>query len=94
MSAAASIRGSTAALGRKPFLFWIKRDRAEHLRLLQGSVSLSVPGDCQDSVLTNDCEDWCFDNLREGLLAEWRGLELILHFATVHDAILFRLRWL
>ncbi len=94
MSAATHMCGTAAASAAKPLLFWLNRDRSPHLRLLQGSVSVPVPDDLHWGVLASECEDWCMDNLREGVLVEWKGLELIFHFATVHDAILFKLVWL
>lgn len=93
MSAATHKRDTAVASLPKPRMFWLTRDRSAHLRLLQGSVRVPVPDDRHWSVLASACEDWCMDNLREGVLVEWKGLELILHFATVHDAILFKLAW-
>jgi hypothetical protein len=51
------------------------------------------PDDRHWIVLGSESEEWCMDNLREGVLAEWKGLELTFHFATVHDAIVFKLVW-
>ncbi len=93
MTAPKSLPGSASASAKEPNLFWITRDRASHLRLLRGSVSLPVPVALHDLVRDCDCENWCLDNLEEGLLVEWSGLELIFHFATASDAILFKLRW-
>jgi hypothetical protein len=93
MSAATLMRGSAATSLLGAHIFWLTRDRSPHLRLLQGSISVPVPDDRHWVVLGSQCEDWCMDNLREGVLAEWKGLELIFHFATVHDAILFKLVW-
>jgi hypothetical protein len=59
-----------------------------------GSISLTVPEGKRDPVLKSDFDDWCFDQLEEGVLAEWRGLDLMLHFAATNDAVLFKLKWL
>lgn len=93
MTAAAPKRPSHAPAARSHF-FWIKRDCSRHMRLLTGSLSVNVPMDKHKRVLGTDFEDWAFDHLREGVLAEWQGLELIFHFATVHDSIMFALAWL
>ena len=93
MSAATCKSGTALASLPKPRLFWLTRDRSPHLRLLQGSIAVSVPDDRHWSLLASECEEWCMDNLREGVLVEWKGLELIFHFATAHDAILFKLVW-
>jgi hypothetical protein len=87
------MRGSAATLLPKSHMFWLLRDRCTHRRLLQGSTSVPVPVDRHWVVLGSECEDWCMDNLREGVLAEWKGLELIFHFASVHDALFFKLVW-
>lgn len=92
MSAAKPLLDRAAAA--KPMLFWLTRDRSPHLRLLHGSVSVTVPESRQWDVLASNCEDWCMEHLREGVLAEWEGLELIFHFANSHDAISFALVWL
>lgn len=74
--------------------FWIKRDSSTFARCVRGSVTCSVPLDNHDGVLSAECEDWCFDFLSEGLLVEWRGTELYVHFANRRDASRFKLRWL
>lgn len=93
MNPVSNIQGSCDR-SRPSTFFWIKRDRSENLRILRGSVSLAVPTDNHAAFLSNDCEDWCLDNLTDGLLAEWKGLELHAHFASKADALLFRLRWM
>ena len=79
--------------GSRSMFFWIKHDRSAFTRSVGGSISHLVPLDRHDAVLSSECEDWCLDNLEDGLLAEWRGLELHAHFASKTDAILFLLRW-
>jgi hypothetical protein len=93
MTAAAPTRPSHAAATTSLF-FWIKRDRSQHMRLLTGSISVTVPMDQHSRVLGTDFEDWAFDFLREGVLGEWQGLDLVFHFATIHDSIMFALAWL
>ena len=92
MSAPKPVSSSITTSMSEPFQFWIKRDRSPRLRL-RGSISLPMPAALHGLVRDCDFEDWCLDNLEEGLLVEWRGLELIFHFATASDAILFKLRW-
>lgn len=93
MSAAIRMCGTAAVFIHKPRLFWLTRDRTPHLRLSQASISVPIPNDLHWFVLSSECEDWCMDNLREGALVEWKGLELIFYFATVQDAVLFKLMW-
>lgn len=91
MSAANAMRGSTVTSLPKPYLFWVTRDSSLHVRVLRSSISVPIPDDRQWSVLASECEDWCLDNLHGGVLAEWKGLKLIFHFATMRDAIFFKL---
>jgi len=74
--------------------FWIKRDNSSFARWVRGSITLTVPLDCHDAFLSSECEDWCLDNLTDGMLAEWHSIELRAHFASESDASLFKLRWL
>lgn len=94
MSAVAIIEAAPESGGSRSTFFWIKRDRTTFGRCVRGSISLGVPLDCQRTFLSSECEEWCLDNLIDGLLAEWQGLELRAHFASKRDAILFKLRWL
>ena len=73
--------------------FWISRDRSQFLRAVGGSVSFLVPHDRQMDILSSGFEDWCYDNLTQGVLAEWLGLDLYLHFASKSDRMLTVLRW-
>ena len=77
---------------RAPF-FWVKRDTSPGRRLIAGSISVEVPYRLQRDILASSAEDWFFDNIWEGVLAEWSGTDLILHFATARDAGLFQLVW-
>lgn len=94
MIALPTARAADVAARRRSLFFWITRDRVQHRRLLRGSIALAVPRDRQDGVLSSACEDWCFDNLDEGVLAEWVGLDLTVHFVSGRDAMVFKLRWL
>ena len=90
-----AVRISQAMSGAsRSMFFWIVHDGFAFARCVRGSISLTVPLDRHEVVLSSECEDWCFDNLTDGLLAEWRGTELGVHFAGKRDANLFRLRWL
>lgn len=93
MSALTSRRGRAAPVGATPFFFWIVRDRPAQMRKIGGSLSVAVPRERHVDVLGTEFEDWCFDHLQQGLLAEWKGLDLIFHFATVQDTLLFKLTW-
>lgn len=77
---------------RAPF-FWIKRDSYPERRLVAGSTSVEVAYHLQRDILGSPAEDWFFDNMWEGVLAEWKGTDLILHFAAERDAVLFQLVW-
>lgn len=93
MSALKSLLGRVAPAGPAPFFFWIVRDRPPQIRKMGSLLSVVVPLEKHVDVLGADFEDWCFENLQQGLLAEWRGLDLIFHFATVKDALVFKLTW-
>ncbi len=56
-------------------------------------MSFLVPHDRQMDILSSGFEDWCYDNLTQGVLAEWLGLDLYLHFASKSDRMLTVLRW-
>jgi hypothetical protein len=94
MNAPVTVSANAASRCVKSLFFWIKHDCAQSSRLVHGSVSLSTPREKHADILSSDCEDWCLDNLNEGVLAEWKGLDLRLHFASGSDAILFKRRWL
>jgi hypothetical protein len=93
MSALKSRRGRAAPARLSPFFFWIVRDRSPQMRKIGSLLSVIVPLEKHVDVLGTDFEDWCFESLQQGVLAEWRGLDLIFHFATVKDALLFKLTW-
>jgi hypothetical protein len=73
--------------------FWIAPDSAANVRWVKGSATVLIPGRLQDAILSSQFEDWCLDNLEQGVLAEWAGLDLYLHFASKSDRILTQLRW-
>lgn len=74
--------------------FWITPDSAANVRWVKGSVTAFIPERLQDDILSSPFEDWCLDNLEQGVLAEWTGLDLYLHFASKSDRIRAQLRWL
>lgn len=91
-----SNRASSAASGapRASHFFWIVHDRQPFRRIVRGSVTAEVPNEHQAAVLSTEFETWCLDALIDGVLAEWNGLDLHLHFNNGADRNRTELRWL
>lgn len=73
--------------------FWIAPDTAANVRWVRGSVTALVPEELHEKILSSRFEDWCLDNIEQGVLAEWAGVDLYLHFASQSDRVLTQLRW-